>query len=331
MSKIAVLGMGNWGTALANHLSLKGMDVLGWCPEPEVAKEINASHRNPLYQSSVTLSSELKATTNLVEVLDRKYIVLVFPSQFLGEMLPKIRPTVDSPVIISAIKGLESESLKTPLQYAASVCASNIKLSVVSGPSFARDVVAGKPCGVVAASSSEAVAREVAELFSGQQLRAYVSTDPLGVEMGGVLKNVIAVAAGVCDALNLGDSARAAVITRGLAEITRLGVAMGAKEQTFFGLAGMGDLLMTASCDTSRNRTVGLRLGRGESLKAIIESLGSVAEGVKTAPAVQKLAMAYKVEMPISSQVLQLIEGKVSPAEMIETLMSRPLKSEFVS
>lgn len=190
-------------------------------------------------------------------------------------------------------------------------------------------MVAGKPCGIVAASEKEETAKEVAELFLSDSMKVYPSTDPLGVELGGILKNVIALAVGVCDGIGLGDSARAGLVTRGLAEITRLAVAMGAKERTLSGLSGLGDLLMTSTCDTSRNRTVGLRLGRGESLQHIIDTLGSVAEGVKTTPLVMKLAEKYQVEMPISTQASRLIAGEVRPEEIVQILVTRPMRKEF--
>lgn len=217
----------------------------------------------------------------------------------------------------------------TPLQYLEERIKAPLSYGVLSGPSFAKDVVQGRPCGVVAASRDETTARRIAELFSSESMKVYVSLDPLGVELGGAVKNVIALAAGLSDGLGFGESARAGLITRGLAEIMRLAEAMGAKRETLAGLSGLGDLSMTASSPTSRNYTVGFRLGKGEKLSDILFDLGSVAEGVHTAPIVMKLALRYSVEVPICEQVNQLLLGKSTPKELVRNLMARPLRSEF--
>lgn len=329
MQKVSVLGLGNWGTAIAQLLALKGFDVLGWSIEEQVVEGINSKHYNPVYQSQVKLSASVRATGDLNEALERNILVLVFPSSALKAIVPKLQYRKGQR-LISAIKGFEAESLLTPLQYIESrYPESASSLIVFSGPSFAKDIVAGQPAGIVAGSKSQKAAKFVAESFSSSRLKVYTSTDPLGVELGGIVKNVIALAAGVCDGIGLGDSARAGLITRGLAEMMRLTVAMGAKEETLFGLSGLGDLVMTASCDTSRNRTVGLRLGRGDSLSDIVKTLGSVAEGVKTTPLVLKLAERFKVEMPISEAVSDLLSERIAPQEMLERLINRPLKQEF--
>ncbi len=325
--KVSVLGLGNWGTALANHLSGIGHDVLGWCFETDIPPAINSKHQNPRYQSGVTLNQNLRATNNLGEALARDVLILVVPSHVLSDVLKSVRIRANS-LIISAIKGLDAQSLDTPLQLAKRVLPSGVKLSVLSGPSFARDVIRGMPCGVVAASVEEDVSKRVATIFSGGSMRVYTSSDPLGVELGGVVKNVIALAAGVCDGMGLGDSARAGLITRGLAEMMRLAVAMGADMRTLSGLSGLGDLVMTATCDTSRNRTVGLKLGKGEKLSEIVATLGSVAEAVHTAPLVLKLAEKYKVDMPISFEVDRLLREEISPKQMVSSLMARPIRSE---
>ena len=328
MPDISVIGLGNWGTALANHLAMKGLSVLGWTADDGVAVSINTNRKNPLFQSDIQLDEKLKATENLEDLFVSKYVLLVLPSKALTEIIPRLTLNADT-CLISAVKGLEMESRLTPLAYANQHLSKPCKKAVISGPSFAKDLVAGKPVSVVAASEDENTANEIAELFSNEWLKAYISTDVVGVEFGGILKNVIAVAAGVADGLGLGESARAAVITRGLAEITKLGTALGAKTETFFGLSGLGDLVLTASCDTSRNRTVGLRLGAGESLDHIVETLGSVAEGVRTAPIVLEIAKEKGVDVPITEQVNLLIEGKVSPQDMVGNLITRPLKREF--
>lgn len=326
--EIAVLGLGNWGTALANHLAVKGHNVLAWTIEADVAAGIAAARRNPRFLSHVELSPNLTATGDLSAALARATIVVAVPSAALTAVVPKLKAPRGA-LVISAVKGVEEATLETPLRFIEREHPGAYRLAVISGPSFARDVIVQRPCGIVAASPTEEVAREVAELFSNGSMKVYVSTDPLGVEIGGITKNVIALAAGVSDGLELGDSARAGLITRGLAEMMRLAEAMGAERQTLAGLAGLGDLTMTASCDTSRNRTVGLRLGRGEKLDAIIASLGSVAEGVSSTPLVMKLAAQHNVEMPITRHVSQLLNGEMTPHELVKSLVTRPLKREF--
>ncbi|MCB0317771.1 MAG: NAD(P)-dependent glycerol-3-phosphate dehydrogenase [Bdellovibrionales bacterium] len=328
MPDIAVIGLGNWGTALANHLAMKGLNVLAWSIDEGVADSINNQHINPLFQSEILLDSKLRATENLDEVLNCEYVLLVLPSKALSEIIPKLNLQSNT-CLISAVKGLEIESKSTPLSYADQYLPNKCKLAVISGPSFAIDLVSGKPVSVVAASNDEITANQVAKLFSNEWLKAYISTDVIGVELGGILKNIIAVAAGVADGMGLGESARAAVITRGLAEMTKLGVALGAQKETFFGLSGLGDLVLTASCDTSRNRTVGLRLGAGEKADHIVKTLGSVAEGLRTAPIVLEIAKEKGIEVPITEQVNLLIQGRVSPEDMVKNLVTRPLKKEF--
>lgn len=328
ISSVGVLGLGNWGTALANHLSSKGYEVCGWTIQEDVVESINATHRNPYYQSEVSLHPNFRATGDIEEVIRRDAIVLVVPSEALSSVLSKITLSAES-YVVSAIKGLDRDLRLTPLQLVKKLHPNLKRLAVLSGPSFAHDVVRGLPAGVVAASTDEEVSLTVAKLFQSDQMKVYVSTDPLGVELGGITKNVIALAAGVSDGIGLGDSARAAVITRGLAEMMRLAVAAGAQRETLFGLAGLGDLVMTASCDTSRNRQVGLCLGRGMSLEKAVEQVGSIAEGVKTAPLVFDLAKQFGVDVPITEHVVLLLEEKITPAQMAKGLLNRPLKAEF--
>jgi len=326
--KVSVLALGSWGTALSNHLAKKGHDVLAWTIEQDVVDSINSNHKHPRCFPDINVHPDLKATNDLQEALSRSIVVMSFPSSALKDVIPKLKDSSVS-IIVSALKGIEAETLKTPLQYAADYCPPSMQRVVLSGPSFAVDLINSRPLGLLAASEKEETARKVAELFSASHLKVYLSTDPLGVELGGIVKNVIAIAAGVCDGLNCGDSARAGLITRGLAEMTRLAEALGAKPQTLFGLSGLGDLVMTASCDTSRNRTVGLRLGRGEDLQSILSSLGAVAEGVVTTPLIQKLAEKYKVDMPITTQVAGILSGATSIAEAAQALLSRPMRREF--
>ena len=325
--KVGVIGLGNWGTAICHHLAVKGYDVLGWGREDAVIQGVNCRRINPVYLSSFILHEGVKATSSIEQVVERDIVIMVFPSAFLSEIVPQMKVRPQS-VVVSAIKGLDGASLLTPLQYFEHFGPPCAALCVLSGPSFAKDIAAQRPAGVVAASALEEAARFTADLFANERLKVYTSTDPLGVEIGGIVKNVIALAAGVCDGLNLGDSARAGLITRGLAEMTRLARAMGADPRTLSGLSGLGDLVMTATCDASRNRTVGLRLGQGEDLKAVVETLGSVAEGVETTSHVLALAQKFSVEMPITHQVARLLGGEVTPAQVVRLLVGRPMRRE---
>ncbi len=328
MPEVAVIGLGSWGTTLSHHLASIGCKVLGWSNDANVVDSINREHLNPRYLSGVKLHTGLLASTDLKQTFDKEFVVIALPSFALSDVLPKLQLKPGA-ILVSAVKGIEHKSVLTPLQYARQALPVKCELAVLSGPSFAKDVIAHRPCGVVAASESESVARKVAELFSSDWMRVYVSTDWLGVELGGISKNVIAIAAGVSDGLDLGESARAGLITRGLAEMMRLAEAMGAERITLSGLSGLGDLAMTASSSASRNYKVGFRLGRGETLQQVLESLGAVAEGVKTASLVMQIAAKYKVEMPITARVVELVEGRLEASTMVRELIARPIKREF--
>lgn len=327
--RFSVIGLGNWGTALAHHLARRGFDVTGWSANEKIVKGIAGEGRNPIYLSTVDLDPSLKTTSDLQEALAADHIVLALPSHALGEIGSQLATVHQGATIISGVKGVVGETLRTPLQFVKDRNPSLSRLVVLAGPCFARDLVLNRPAGVVAASTSHEGAVAVAKAFSCATLKVYTSADPLGVEVGGIVKNVIALAAGVSDGLELGDSARVGLITRGLAEMTRLAIAMGGHVRTLSGLAGLGDLTMTATCDVSRNRTVGIRLGRGESLTEIVATLGSTAEAVTSTPLVLELARRFGVEMPITEAVAGLIEGATSPRDLAYALINRPLKSEF--
>lgn len=326
--KVSVLALGNWGTALANYLAVKGHDVLGWSNQSDVVESINTRHINPSALSDFKLHPGLKAVTSLDEAIERDILIMAFPSMAMSEIVPKLKDT-KAKLIISALKGIESETVLTPLNYTRKFVPDGIDLVALSGPSFAIDLINLRPIGVVAASDSEAAAWRTADIFSGQTVKVYISTDPLGVELGGIVKNAIALAVGVCDGLGYGDSARAGLITRGLAEMIRLVTAMGGDPKTLSGLSGLGDLVMTATCDTSRNRTVGLRLGKGESLQSITDTLGSVAEGIASSPLIIRLAEKHGVEMPITNQVGKFLRGEISIPNAAAELLARPSKKEF--
>ncbi len=332
MRRIAVIGAGNWGTALSATLARLGHAVKLWAYEKEVAESIRARHENELFMPGVKLPESVRATNDLAEALDGAEIVLtVMPSHVcrsvFEQMLSSLRLET---VFVSATKGLDTERLMRMSEVIRSVVGRRFppRLTVLSGPSFAREVVRGDPTAVVVASEDREAAELVQHEFSSKVLRLYTSTDVVGVELGGAVKNVIAIAAGVVEGLKLGHNPTAALITRGLAEITRLACACGGKRETLAGLAGLGDLVLTCTGDLSRNRTVGVELGRGRKLAEIIGSMRMVAEGVKTTQATAALAAKYQVEMPITQQVDRMLGGEVPPRDAIRELMERTLKEE---
>ncbi len=331
-TRVAVVGAGSWGTALAGVLAGNGHRTVLWALEPEVAAEVNDAHTNSPYLADVALPESLAATSDLAEALaGARVVVSVAPSQFVASVMADAAPHLsDDVLIVSASKGIELKTLRRMDQVMDEVLtpAQRARFSVLSGPSFAAEVARRAPTAVVAASADPDAARRVQSLFQNRTFRVYTNPDVVGVELGGALKNVIALGAGVAAGLGFGHNTRAALITRGLAEMTRLGVAMGARRETFSGLAGMGDLVLTCTGDLSRNRTVGVRLGQGESLDDILGEMRAVAEGVKTAEAVVALAERHGVEMPIATEVHAMLTLGRSPREALDNLMSRDPKPE---
>jgi len=330
--EIAVIGGGSWGTALADHLARIGNRVTLWVYEPELVKTINGKHENTLYLAGVRLHDDLCASNDLAgSVAGRPLVLLVPPSQVMRQVTAALAPHLDADaVVVSASKGIENESLMTMSEVLESTLrpAFGGPLVFLSGPSFAREVAQQSPTAVVAASSDAAAAARVQEIFSSEAFRVYTNDDVMGVELGGSLKNVMALAAGVADGLGFGYNSRAALITRGLAEMTRIGLAKGGKPATFAGLAGMGDLVLTCTGDLSRNRTVGIELGKGRSLEEILAGMTMIAEGVKTTLSAFQLARSLGVEAPIIEQMHAILyEGK-NPRTAVQELMGRDLKSE---
>ncbi len=329
--KISVFGCGSWGTALAHHMARHGHDVLAWAREPEVVEGIGTDHRNPLFLDDLELDPGLAASTDLEAVGRHADVwIWVVPVQFSRKVMEHLRGVLrDEVVIVSASKGIETHTLKRMDQLAHEVLAlPGERFCALSGPTFAREVVLGHPSAAVLACPEIATAVRLQREFSDQHLRCYAGQDLVGVELAGALKNVIAIAAGIVDGLGFGSNTQAALMTRGLHEITRLGVALGAQVDTFRGLAGMGDLVLTCTGTLSRNRQVGKRLGRGESLQEILGSMREVAEGVRTAPAATRLASGLGVELPISDMVARILAGKIEPREALQGLMRRELKEE---
>lgn len=331
---IGVIGAGSFGTALGSILADKGYDVVLWTRSPEQAKSINDHHTNNKHMPELVLPEKLKASTQLLEVVTGKdMIVSAPPSHALSGILREIRDHIPPKIpIVSASKGIENESLRLVSEIFESELPGSFhsQLSYLSGPSFAKEMVKKVPTIVSIASKNEATAKKVQEIFSFKYFRTYWTPDVVGVEIGGAVKNVIAIAAGVSDGLGFGQNTRAALITRGLAEISRLGMQMGADPKTFLGPAGMGDLVLTCCGEASRNRTVGFRLGKGETLKQILASMNEVAEGVKTTLSTKNLADKRGVEMPITQEVYKMLYEDKDPKEVVKDLMGRDLKREGV-
>ena len=332
MKNIAIIGAGSWGTALAASLAHLGHQVILWAYEPEVVDSIRTRHENELFMPGFRLPETISATSAMGEALVGAEIVLtVVPSHvcrpLYEQMLPNLRPEM---VFVSATKGLDTERRLRMSEVIRHVVGQRFapRITVLSGPSFALEVARGDPTAVVVASEDHEAARLVQREFSSRTLRLYTSNDVVGVELGGAVKNIIAIAAGVVEGLGLGHNPTAALITRGLAEMTRLACACGARRETLAGLAGMGDLVLTCTGHLSRNRSVGVELGKGRKLAEIIGPMRMVAEGVRTTRAAAALAAEKGVEMPITRQVNRLLEGEVSPREAIRELMERTLKDE---
>jgi glycerol-3-phosphate dehydrogenase (NAD(P)+) len=336
MSRIAVIGAGAWGTGLAIVMGRRGNHRIRlWAHEKEVRDSISARRMNDLFLPGQAIPATVSATGSLQEALeDAEIVISVMPSQhcrdLFRQMLPHLKPAM---LFVSATKGLEETTLLRMTEVVSQVIGSGRgfapRIAALSGPSFAKEVARGDPTAITVASQDRDLAETVQREFSDQGFRVYTNDDVVGVELGGALKNIIAIAAGVCDGLGLGHNSIAALITRGLAEITRLAVACGGRQETMSGLAGLGDLVLTCTGGLSRNRSVGVELGRGRKLPDIIAGMhGAVAEGVFTTQAAVGLARARGVEMPITEQMDDILHRHKSPAEAIRDLMTRSVKSE---
>ncbi len=329
MAYIAVIGAGSWGTTLAALLAEKDYDVALWGFEREVVEEIKRTGINSTYLPDTILPHNLAATDSLEYSLKgARYVINVVPAQFTRSVFAQAKGYMGKDcIVVSASKGIEQKSLLTvsAILKELTFC----KLAVLSGPSFAKEVSKKLPTAVTLASEDINAALVLQEIFNTNYFRVYTHNDVLGAELGGALKNVIAIASGTADGLGLGLNARAALITRGLAEIRRLGSAMGAKEETFSGLSGLGDLVLTCTGHLSRNYTVGIKLANGLNLTDILSQTKTVAEGVTTAGSAYELSIKFNVEMPIVEQVYRVIYENKKPADAVSDLMNRALKSEF--
>ena len=332
MTRVAVVGAGSWGTALSTVLSKQGHDVCLWAFEPEVAEQITQDRENVSYLPGFKLPENLQSTADLAMALrGAEIVVSVSPAQVVGRVMAEAAAHIeDDALIVSASKGIETTTLRRMEEVISDVLspAQTDGFTVLSGPSFALEVANGTPTAVVVASASASAALAVQDLFQTDHFRVYTGTDVIGVELGGALKNVTALGAGVAAGLGCGKNTLAALITRGLAEMRRLGVAMGARASTFSGLTGMGDLVLTCTGAMSRNRTVGYRLGQGEALETILGEMSAVAEGIETTHAVHDLAAKYGVEMPIAEEVFGILTLGTDPEVAVKNLMERDPKPE---
>ncbi|MFO7598764.1 MAG: NAD(P)H-dependent glycerol-3-phosphate dehydrogenase [Candidatus Desulfacyla sp.] len=332
MTRIAVIGAGSWGTALANLLAEKGLEVDLWVREEEVFTQIRDKRFNEVFLPGFRLSDGLRPVGSLEEALrDKQLALLAIPSHVFRSALVSLRPFLRPDIsVVIATKGIENDTLLVMSQLAGEILDKRVMetCACLSGPSFAREVARQYPTAVTVACRDMGHAKKLQELFSRDFFRVYAGDDVIGTQLGGALKNVIAIAAGASDGLNFGENARAALITRGLAEMTRLGVAMGSNPHTFAGLAGLGDLVLTCTGDQSRNRSVGLKIARGMDFEEITRSMRMVAEGVKTSRSAYELSLKMGVAMPITTEVYRILYEGRDPRDAVRELMLRDLKAE---
>ena len=329
-SAVVVLGAGSWGTALALLLARHGRPVMLWGHDAAQIARMEHERCNSAYLPDIAFPPNLQVSASLAEcVTSVSRFLIAVPSHAFRAALSALRPLVSGDAVLAwATKGLEPGSGKLLGSVAAEVCDGKCSLAVVSGPTFAREVALGMPTALTVASESDKTAEEVASWLRDERVRVYTSCDVAGVQLGGAIKNVMAIAAGISDGLGFGANARAALITRGLAELTRLGIAMGGQKETFMGLTGAGDLILTCTDNSSRNRRVGLALGQGRKLPEILAELGQEAEGVATARELYRLARQLKVEMPITEQVYRVLYEHLPPQSAVEALLRREPRQE---
>ncbi|HEY3797215.1 MAG TPA: NAD(P)H-dependent glycerol-3-phosphate dehydrogenase [Caulobacteraceae bacterium] len=328
MKRVGVIGGGAWGTALAMVARRAGLEAVIWAREAEAVADINARHENPLFLPGVALDPAIRATERLADLADCDLILAVAPAQHFRGVLQHFAQhfRAETPVVLCA-KGFEQGTLK-PMTEVLAEALPAARPAVLSGPSFAIDVARGLPTAVTLAADDAELAREIAEAIATPTFRPYVAGDMIGAEAGGAIKNVLAIACGIVEGKGLGRSAHAALVTRGFAELTRLAVAMGGKSETVAGLCGLGDLVLTCSSPQSRNMSLGMALGRGETLEQALAGKLSVAEGVASAPAVRDLARKLAVETPISDATAAILAGEVGVDAAIAGLLARPLRAE---
>jgi glycerol-3-phosphate dehydrogenase (NAD(P)+) len=327
---IGIIGAGGWGTALASLMGQKGLSVILWCHGAQSYRDLHDSRENHSYLPGVIIPDTVEVTRSLnAAVMDKELIWCVVPSHAVRQVMTEARSYLNSKtIIVCGTKGLEEETFQTMGEVLTEIFGAGERLAFISGPTFALEVAHGLPAAITVAAYSEFIAGEIQAVLSTSSLRAYTSKDVIGVQMGGVIKNVIAIASGISDGLGLGYNARAALITRGLAEMTRLAIKMGADPLTLAGLPGVGDLILTCTGGLSRNRQVGLQIGGGKSIAEIMQSSRMVAEGIRNARSVYFLAKKLGVEMPIVEQMYRIMHEGKKPSEGVRELMQRSLKAE---
>ena len=330
MIKISVLGTGSWGSAIGDLLNQNGHEVIMWQRDAEKVKAMEVDRKHPFFVD-LTFSDEVKFTTDLDSAIKgSQLLVVAVPSHSVRELVSRAVEFIeDNVIIVNITKGLELDTLLTMSSVISEeTVGKNVSIVSLYGPSHAEEVVRKIPTTLVAASTEENASKRVQYIFSSRVLRVYTNSDILGLELGGSIKNVIAIAAGICDGIGFGDNTKAAILTRGIAEMTRLGVALGAQEKTFAGLSGIGDLFVTCSSKHSRNRYVGEEIGKGRKIDEILSEMKMVAEGVKTAKSVFQLCQKHNVDMPISCAVYNVLYNNKDPLESVSELMNRDLISE---
>ena len=329
MARIGVIGAGSWGTALAKVLAENGHHVTVWARRPELVEALALQHRSPDYLPGIVLPDTLRFTANLAEAThEANFILLTTPSHGLREVLQPLRSLSSAAIVISTVKGIETDTLLRMSQVIASLLVDSSPVVVLSGPNLAVEVANQIPTATVVASDDFAAAKAVQEIFMNRYFRVYTDHDVIGVELGGALKNIIALAAGIVDGAGFGDNTKAALMTRGLVEIMRLGVKLGADPMTFSGLSGMGDLFVTCMSRKSRNRYVGEEIGKGRKLQEILNEMMMVAEGVRTTQAAYRLAQQNGVEMPITTEIYQILFESKDAKQAMHALMTREAKRE---
>lgn len=331
LKPIAILGAGSWGTAIALYLARRGQTVNIWSIEESEINAMRTEKANNRYMPGFSLPDTIHPTTSLKEAVENvDDVIVVVPSIGFRQTLTQLKSLISPHTRLTcAAKGLDTETGQLLGEVALEIFGKERPFAVLSGPSFAREVAAGLPCAVVIASHDKTMAHDLAKRFNSPIFRIYTSDDVVGVEVGGVAKNVIAIATGISDGMELGSNARSALITRGLAEIMRLGIALGGKLETFVGLSGLGDLILTCSDDQSRNRRLGLALGKGQDIHQAEKAIGQVVEGKRNAELITKLAEQHGVDMPICDIVWQILQNKLSAKDAIEQLLARSSKSEL--
>jgi glycerol-3-phosphate dehydrogenase (NAD(P)+) len=329
--QVAVLGAGSWGTALASLMARNGHQTTLWGRNAAQIDSINTRHENARYLPGIALPESLKASTDLAAtVRDADFILVVTPSHAFGETVQALAKHRKAGVGVAwATKGFEPGSGRFLHEVAAEILGDNVDLAVVTGPSFAKEVTQGLPTAVTVHSDHMAFAQTVAEALHGPAFRAYTGSDMMGAELGGAMKNVLAVATGIADGMNLGLNARAGLITRGLNEMLRLNQALGGRAETLIGLAGLGDLVLTATGDLSRNRRLGLALGQGQSIADAVASIGQVVESIQTCDEVMRLAERFGIDLPISALVQRVLHAEITPQEGLKLLLAREQKPEY--